>query len=85
MSFPDSFVLELLRCPVTHSSLSVLDAQQLASVNKKVSDGKANDRNGRPVTTELKSGLINAEKSFAYSIRGGIMQLIADEAIVLGD
>jgi len=84
MASPDPSVLELLRCPVTHSRLDIMNANQLASVNEAVGSSKANDRKGRPVTIELEFGLINTEKSFAYSIRGGIMQLIADEAIVLG-
>ena len=83
MTAPSDIVLELLRCPVTHSKLSIIDAAKLAELNEQIRQGKACDRKGRSITEELSSGLINADRSHAYSVREGIMQLIADEGIVL--
>jgi uncharacterized protein YbaR (Trm112 family) len=85
MPAPDPSVLKLLRCPVTHSSMRIMVPDQLETVNRKISDGEAKDRKGRSISEEFESGLINEQESFAYSIRAGILQLIADEAIVLGD
>ncbi len=85
MPVPDLSILELFRCPVTHSKLSIMSPEQLAAVNQTIGDGKASDRKGRAISDQLEAGLINADKSFAYSILAEIMQLIADEAIVLDD
>ena len=83
MTAPDDNVLQLLRCPATHSKLSTIEATELAKLNEQIRLGKSFDRKGQPITKELESGLVNAERSHAYSIREGIMQLIADEGIVL--
>ena len=85
MQLPDPAVLELIRCPVTHSPMRIMASDQLESVNRKIGNGEAKDRKGRGISVELESGLINEQESFAYSIRAGIVQLIADEAIVLSD
>jgi len=83
MNVPDSSVLELLRCPVTHTNLKMLEASELENLNEQIRLGKVSDRMESPVTEELTSGLINADRNLAWSIRGNIMQLIADEGIVL--
>ena len=83
MNAPESFLLTLLRCPLTHSKLQIMSVEQLERLNDQIRTGKAKDHEGRLVTVELNSALINSNGSQAYSIRGGIMQLIADQAIEL--
>lgn len=83
MNSPDPSHLEFFRCPVTHSGLALLTEDQLSELNRAVRDGELKDRGGNAVTQELTSGLANLDKSLAYSIRNGIIQLIADEAILL--
>ena len=83
MNAPESSLLALLRCPLTHAKLQMMSAEQLEKLNGLIRAGKARDHQGQPITIELNSGLINSEGSQAYSIRGGIMQLIADQAIEL--
>lgn len=79
----DPSVLELLRCPVTHSALREMSAIELEKLNDSIRGGNVKDRQGNAVADEFKSGLINADQSIGWSIRGGIMQLIADEGIDL--
>ncbi|QEG24655.1 hypothetical protein [Mariniblastus fucicola] len=76
-------VIELLRCPVTHSELSRLDEAAIEKVNDQIRRDAMVDRKGRRVSEEFSAGLINSDNSLAYSVRGGIIQLIADEAVVL--
>ena len=83
MVVPATSILELFRCPVTHSSMNLLDDGQLEIINERIRSAKAKDRKGREIKVELETGLVKADGSLVYSIRGGIMQLIADEAIVL--
>lgn len=84
MKPPENYVLELLRCPVTHSGLQLMESAELVELNKQIAAGKAKDRKGDSVSAEVETCLVNADHSIAWSIRGGIMQLIADEGIDLG-
>ena len=77
-------VLVLLRCPVTHSGLQLMDSLKLVELNQQIVAGNVKDRKGNPVSATIETGLVNADRSIAWSIRGGIMQLIADEGIDLG-
>jgi len=79
----DSSLLNLLRCPREHSGLGALTPNQLNNLNELIRSRKVGAVNGQPVTDELESGLINSEQNCAYRIRDGIIQLIADEAILL--
>lgn len=83
MNFPDPSLLQLLRCPHKHSKLVELSADQLRKLNEKIRNGDVKKANGQAITTELDRGLINFDGSCAYIIHAGIMQLIADDAIIL--
>ena len=85
MNHPESSVLELLRCPVTHSKLRAMAGAELEKLNDQIRAGKVNDRKGNSVSVAIETGLINADKSIAWSIRGSILQLIVDEGIELGN
>lgn len=85
MNLTDSPVLELLRCPVSHSKLRMMETAELEKLNQQIRTGKVNDRKGNSVSGEIETGLINADQSIGWSIRGGILQLIADEGIDMGN
>lgn len=61
----------------------MLEPAELANLNQQIRLGNVSDRKDSSVSNELSSGLINSEGSLAWSIRGNIMQLIADDGIVL--
>jgi len=62
-----------------------MESSELERLNEQIVDGKVKDRKGNSVPAEIKTALINADQSIGWSIRGGIMQLIADEGIELGN
>lgn len=79
----NSDVFQLIRCPITKSELSTATAEQLDGLNRNIAAGKVFDRLGRAITESLENALINADQSYAMPVRGGIITLIADEALVL--
>jgi uncharacterized protein YbaR (Trm112 family) len=81
----DANVLQMIRCPVSHSRLSPMDDSGIERLNQKIANGEVFDRLGRAIKDPLESGLINEEAKLVMPVRGGIITLIADEAIVLGD
>lgn len=85
MNLPESSVLELLRCPVIHSKLRMMEPAELEKLNVQIRNGKVKNRKGNSVSAEIETGLINADQSIGWSIRGGILQLIADEGIDMGN
>ncbi len=79
----NSDVLQLVRCPVTRSRLVVATPEQLGDLNRRIESGNAFDRLGRAVSGAIENALINESQSHAMPVRGGIITLIADEAIVM--
>jgi uncharacterized protein YbaR (Trm112 family) len=75
--------LQMLRCPLSRSPLSLADKQLLARVQQAVSQRKIKTRAGDTVTRLPDGGLINQDGSLLYPIYNGIPTLIADEAIPL--
>jgi len=79
----NSDVFQLIRCPITQSSLIDATSEQLEELNRKIAAGDSFDRLGRAISGALENALINEDQSYAMPVRGGIITLIADEAIVL--
>ena len=79
----NSDVFQLIRCPVTQSDLVAATAEQLEALNRRIESGDAFYRLGRAITEPLENALLNIDQSHAMPVRGGIITLIADEAIVL--
>ncbi len=84
MSHPiNPILLNMIRCPVTHSDLEFVDQETLVKLNEQISRGELVNRLGQTVEGKLESGLVNADASLLLPIRGGIVVLIADQAIAL--
>ena len=82
MSF-DPSLLELVRCPVTHSSLKLADDGLVQRINEKIQQGSLCNRAGQLLDQELEAGLVNEDRSLLLPIRGGIMIMVVDQAIEL--
>lgn len=80
MHLPDD-ILERLRCPVTGGTLERADAALLSRVNAQIAAGQALTRLSDVVKTPVEAALINADRSLLYRIDGGIVALLATEAI----
>ena len=83
-SFFSPQLLEMIRCPVTHSNLKVASTDLLEDLNQQIANGKIVDRIGQTIQGALESALVNQDDSLLLPIRGGIVILIADQAISLG-
>lgn len=76
-------LLTMIRCPVTESNLSEIDSARVDQVNQLIEQKKLINRLGQIVEQKIDSGLINQEGNLLMPVRGGIVTLIADEAILL--
>jgi len=75
--------LTLLRCPISKSSLTIADSDLVASLNQRVDAGTLTNRLGQAIEQPFESGLVNADGTFLFAVRGEIMVLVADQAIEL--
>ena len=78
-----SWVLELIRCPVTAESLQPCPEDVLAQLLAAQQRSELRNRIGRPPNGEFQSGLINRSATLFYPISNGIPTLIGDESIEL--
>ncbi len=76
-------ILNMIRCPISKSDLKLITEQELESLNQGIAKGEVFDQMGRAVSEPVENALINADRRHAMAVRGGIVTLIADEAIVL--
>ncbi len=75
--------LDMLRCPVTKSNLTIASQEQIASLNAQIAAGEVVNQMGQSVNDPVESVLINTQGNIGCAVRGGIIQMIADEAIVI--
>lgn len=79
-----SDLVQLIRCPVTKSDLSVASEQIIVELNKQIENRKLLNQLGQVVEVPIESGFVNHDQSLLLPVRGGIVILIADQAIPLG-
>lgn len=76
-------LVQLIRCPVTKSDLTVAGEQVVSELNKQIESRTLLNQLGRVVEDPIESGFVNQEQSLLLPVRGGIVILIADQAIPL--
>ena len=79
----DQKLITMLRCPVDGSKLVLAENTLVQRVNEAIGRGQVRDGQDQRITQPIDSGLLSADSSRLYPIRGGIPTLIADEAIEL--
>ncbi|QDU97249.1 hypothetical protein Pla8534_50940 [Lignipirellula cremea] len=77
--------LQILRCPFSHSPLTLAEPSLVDALNEKVAAGELRNRSGDLVERRLDGGLVDAQRQWLFPIFEQIPQLIADEAIPLVD
>ena len=77
----DPQLLELIRCPVTHSPLTEADPGLIDSLNQEIANRNLVNQIGQTVDQEIDAGLVNADGSLLLPIYNGIVVLISDQAI----
>lgn len=83
MTSVDPFLLDILRCPASHSKLMPLSEEELTELNRLVVEKSLQRHSGQIVGEQLAAGLKNSAATHVYPIRSEIIQLIVDDAIVL--
>jgi len=77
----DKRLLTILRCPVTHKSLSLATGQTLKEVNAAIEAGKLSNRDGRVLDEPLDEALITADGKVMYPVADGIPVLLESESV----
>jgi len=75
--------LDMLRCPVTKSALTVGAAEQVTALNAQIAEGSVVNQLGQSVTESVEGVLVSADGKIGCAVRAGIIQMIADEAIAM--
>ena len=74
----------MIRCPVTKSDLTIAETGLIESINQWIEENRLFNHVGQIVDSKIESGYINEDASLLLPIRGGIVILISDQAIPLG-
>ena len=77
----DRKLLEILVCPVTKLSLSMLSDEKLSQLNEKIAQGTLNSMDGEPVSTALEEALITANGNIIYPIEASIPVMLEERSI----
>ena len=81
-------LLEILVCPVTKQSVSMLPGGKLELLNQKILAGQVTDQGGDKVTEELSDALVTENGSMINPVDDGIPVMLEDRSIAtvqLGD
>lgn len=77
----DRKLLDILCCPATRQPLALLDANDLALINKAIAAGGVTRADGSPQADPLEAGLVTRDRRTVYRLDDGIPVLLADEAL----
>ena len=81
----DPDVLALLRCPITHSPLTLANAQALGQLNKLIEQRRLISHLHQEIEVPIDGALLNTDCSWALPIHGGIPNLNPDDALDLSE
>ncbi len=76
-------LLNLLRSPVTHKSLSLARREMLGRVNTAIKAGEVSNRDGEVLAEPLTEALVTDDSKVLYPIANGIPVLLEGESISL--
>ena len=74
--------IEILRCPITSQSLSILSAEELADANQRIAIRSLLHRDGTPARTPLVFALGTPDRAEIYRVEESIVWLLPDLALV---
>lgn len=80
----DPELLNIIRCPITKVSLRLLTAEQLDTLNERISSDSVRYADGSAVEAKLAEGLITETGTTIYRIDAGIPVMIEDRSIPAG-
>ena len=77
-------LLEILVCPESRQPLTPASAEQLQTLNEKISAGSVRNRGGEAVQKPLEEALIRQDGRILYPVDDGIPVMLIEESIELG-
>lgn len=77
----DKRLLTILRCPISHKGLALLQKDKLDQVNAAIQDGAVLNQEGEALSAPLAEALITDDGKRIYPINDGIPVLLEDESI----
>jgi uncharacterized protein YbaR (Trm112 family) len=77
----DKRLLTILRCPVSHKGLAVLNKDKLARINAAIEAGNVVNHDGVKVANPLTEALVTDDGKRVYPVDDGIPVLLEDESI----
>ena len=80
---PAQPLLDLLADPETREPLSAASEAEVAALKSAVATGQARRRDGKPPSTSFEGALLSQGRKVAYTVEGGIPNLLVDERLEL--
>jgi len=77
----DRKLLDILCCPATRQPLALMDASDLAAINRAIATGGIVRADGGAQAEPLTAGLITRDRRTVYRLDDGIPVLLADEGL----
>ncbi|MBT8082670.1 MAG: hypothetical protein KJP08_04230 [Gammaproteobacteria bacterium] len=77
----DKHLLAILRCPVTHKRLSVLEKDKLEKLNRAIEAGDVTTLEGVALAAPLTEALVTEDGKRLYPVNDGIPVLLESESI----
>ena len=77
----DPKLLEILACPITKASVSMLGKRKLAALNRAIAEGGVKHLDGEVVDTPLDEALVTTDGRTVYRVDDGIPIMLEDLAI----
>ncbi|MDJ0712078.1 MAG: Trm112 family protein [Woeseiaceae bacterium] len=77
----DKRLLTILRCPVSHKSLSLLKKDKLAKINAAIANGEVETHEGTRLDAPLAEALVTDDGKRVYPVNDGIPVLLEGESI----
>lgn len=77
----DRKLLDLLVCPLTRQSLSLLDTRGLEAVNAAIAAGGVVRGDGSPQADAIAEALVTRDRKTLYRVDDGIPVLLGEDAI----
>ena len=77
----DRKLLDILCCPTTRQSLTMLNSQGLEALNRAIAAGGVKRADDSPQATPLREALLTRDRKTVYRVDDGIPVLLAEEAI----
>jgi len=79
----DKRLLNILRCPITHKSLSLAKSDVLDRINAAIGEGALVNRDGASLDSALDEALVTDDGKLLYPIADGIPVLLEGESVAL--